>query len=26
MELFAEEGDIRISNVAASPVTVMSPP
>ena len=26
VELFAEEGDIHISNVATSPVTVMSPP
>ena len=26
IELIAEEGDIRISNVATSPVTVMSPP
>src|SRR5438552_1385773 len=26
VELFAEEGDIHISNVATSPVTVMAPP
>ncbi|HUJ16015.1 MAG TPA: DUF4097 family beta strand repeat-containing protein [Thermoanaerobaculia bacterium] len=26
VELFAEEGDIRITNVATSPVTVMGPP
>jgi hypothetical protein len=26
LELFAEEGDIHISKVTTSPVTVMSPP